>query len=185
MRQDRTNLLSKAAVIFIILATCLAGTIWGAGTTYQLDNGMEVILKETHASPMVAGMVFVKSGSKYESRFENGITHFLEHLLFNGTVNRSREEIDGSIRDLGGYLNAFTRKDLTSYFVLMPKQHIDYGLVTMADMLFNSTIPENELLKERQVVIEEIKRSADSPGWAAEKFFTEKAFAGTNYDRPV
>jgi zinc protease len=185
MRQNRTNLLSKAALSFIISTTILAGTIWGAGTTYRLDNGMEVILKETHASPMVAGMVFVKSGSKYESRFENGITHFLEHLLFNGTVNRSREEIDGSIRDLGGYLNAFTRKDLTSYFVLMPKQHIDYGLVTMADMLFNSTIPENELLKERQVVIEEIKRSADSPGWAAEKFFTEKAFAGTNYDRPV
>jgi len=182
---DRINLLARIALGCLMAAALAASTAHAAGETYELDNGMQIILRENHSSPMVAGMVFVRSGSKYESRYENGITHFLEHLLFDGTVNRSREEIDGSIRDLGGYINAFTRKDLTSYFVLMPEQHIDYGLVTMADMLFNSTIPEDELPKERQVVIEEINRSSDSPGWAAEQFFTEKAYANTDYDRPV
>ncbi|RME31214.1 MAG: insulinase family protein, partial [Candidatus Zixiibacteriota bacterium] len=168
----------------VIILTSLLG-MTAAAETRQLDNGMQVILKENHGSPMIASMVFVRSGSKYESRFENGITHFLEHLLFDGTANLSREEIDRSIRDLGGYINAFTRKELTSFIVLLPKQYITYGMTVQADMLFNSTFPENELPKERKVVIEEINRDADSPGSVAEAFFTEKAYAGTAYARPV
>ncbi len=154
-------------------------------TTYQLENGMSVILKESHSSPMVTSMVFVKSGSKYESEYENGITHFLEHLLFDGTSNKSREDIDGSIRDLGGYINAFTRKDMTAYLVLLPKQYIDFGMTIQADMLFNSTIPEEELPKERKVVIEEIKRGKDSPGYAAENFNIAMTLGATEYSRPV
>ncbi len=156
-----------------------------ADTVDTLDNGMEVIYKEVHSSPMVASILFVKSGAKYESGFENGITHFLEHLLFNGTVNLSREELDNSIGDRGGYINAFTRKELTAYLVLLPKQHIDYGMTVQADMLFNAIIPESELPKERQVVLQEIKRANDAPGAAADDFFVEKAYAGTPYDRPV
>jgi predicted Zn-dependent peptidase len=71
--------------------------------------------------------------------------------------------LDNSVRNLGGYLNAFTRKELTTYLVLLPKQYINFGMTVQADMLFNSTIPEEELAKERKVVIEEIKRDADSP----------------------
>ena len=153
--------------------------------TYDLDNGLTVILKENHASPMVASIIFIKSGSKYESDYENGITHFLEHLLFDGTANLTREELDHSIRRLGGYINAFTRKEMTAYFVLMPKHYIDYGLTVQADMLFNSVFPEQELAKERQVVIEEINQSMDNPEYAAETFFSQKAYAGTDYDRTV
>ncbi len=163
----------------------LTAAVKAQSQKYNLDNGMEVILKENHGSPMVSSIVFVKSGAKYESRFENGITHFLEHLLFNGTTSLGREELDNSVRNLGGYLNAFTRKELTTYLVLLPKQYINFGMTVQADMLFNSTIPEEELAKERKVVIEEIKRDADSPTAAAESFFTEKAYAGTLYDRPV
>jgi len=146
---------------------------------------MEFILKENHSSPMIASVIFVRSGSKYESRYENGLTHFLEHLLFDGTVSLTRKELDLSIRDLGGYINAFTRKDLTAYLVLMPGQYIEYGLTVQADMLFNSVFPEEELAKERKVVIEEIRQSADSPGAAAEGFFTNRAYGGTSYSRPV
>ncbi len=173
-------------VVFALICLLISVSATKAETqTYNLDNGMEVILKENHASPMVSSILFVKSGSKYESKYENGITHFLEHLLFNGTTSLSREQLDNSVRDLGGYLNAFTRKELTAYLVLLPKQYIDFGMTVHADMLFNSTIPEEELTKERKVVIEEIKRDADSPTAAAEAFFTEKAYAGTLYDRPV
>jgi predicted Zn-dependent peptidase len=90
-------------------------------STFRLANGMEVILKENHSSPMISSIVFVKSGSKYETDYENGITHFLKHLAFDGTANKTREEIDRSIRDLGGYINAFTRKDLTAFLVLLPR----------------------------------------------------------------
>ena len=183
-------------ITLLILASfctiCLGPTIFADASLpakqtqyYTLDNGMQVILKEQHGAPMIASVIFVQSGSKYESRFENGITHFLEHLLFDGTTNKSRQEIDESIRDLGGYINAFTRKDMTSYLVLVPRQFIDYGMTVQADMLFNSTIPEDELAKERKVVIEEINRDLDSPGYVADAFFTDHAYAHTPYQRPV
>jgi predicted Zn-dependent peptidase len=175
----------KTAGMFVVLTFALSIPVFGNAEQYRLDNGMEIILKENHSSPMVASVIFVKSGSKYESKFENGITHFLEHLLFNGTATLTREELDASIQDLGGYINAFTRKELTAFLVLLPKQYIDYGLTVQADMLFNSIIPEEELSKERKIVIEEINRDADAPGAPAEAFFMQKAYAETDYNRPV
>ena len=150
-----------------------------------LDNGLQVILKENHASPMATSLIFVKAGSKYENRFNNGVTHFLEHLLFDGTATHTQEEIEGGIERLGGYINAFTNKDFTAYLVLMPRDYIDYGLATQADMLFNSVFPMERFAKERKIVIEEIKQGDDREGSAAEAFFDEKAMAGTPYTRPV
>ncbi|HWR83408.1 MAG TPA: pitrilysin family protein, partial [Candidatus Deferrimicrobium sp.] len=179
-RQSYTRLILTGAFLW-----AFGGSTGIASEHFHLGNGMEVILKESHGSPMVASIVFVKSGSKYESKFENGITHFLEHFLFDGTATLTREQLDLSIQDLGGYINAFTRPELTAFLILMPRQFIDYGLTVQADMLFNSTIPAEELPKERKVVIEEINRDADAPGAAAEAFFVEKAYAGTDYSRPV
>lgn len=172
-------------MMLIATVTLIAGAATGQTESYQLDNGMQVILKENHSSPMVASIVFVRSGSSYEGKFENGITHFLEHLLFDGTTHLTREQLDKSISDLGGYINAFTRKDLTAYLVLLPKQYIDYGMTVQADMLFNSVFPESELAKERNVVIEEIKKDMDAPSAPADDFFTDKAYSMTDYGRPV
>jgi len=175
----------KMAGMFLVLMAVLLTSVFGSTEQYRLDNGMEIILKENHSSPMITSIIFIKSGSKYETKFENGITHFLEHLLFDGTVNMTREELDASVQDLGGYLNAFTRKELTTLFVLLPKQYIKHGLTVQADMLFNSVFPEDELTKERKVVIEEIKRDTDAPDASMEAFFIQKAYAGTDYDQPV
>lgn len=177
---------SKTLLLVALLGLLIGSAVNAADTqTYRLANGMEVILKENHASPMVASVIFVRSGSKYESTYENGITHFLEHLLFDGTSHMSREKLDRSISDLGGYINAFTQKDQTAYLVLLPKQYIQYGMAVQKDMLFNSVFPDSEMTKERKVVIEEISRDADAPGAPAETFFTDKAYAGTDYSRPV
>lgn len=176
----------KSTSLFFFALFLLVSAVHAADAeTYRLKNGMEVILKENHASPMVASVIFVRSGSKYESTYENGITHFLEHLLFDGTSHMSREKLDRSISDLGGYINAFTRKDQTAYLVLLPKQYIDYGMAVQKDMLFNSIFPDSEMVKERKVVIEEINRDADAPNAPADAFFTDKAYAGTDYGRPV
>jgi len=176
---------NKIVFLALLLLSVSFGTLQAKSESFTLDNGMQVILKENHNSPMVATVIFVRSGAKYESPWENGITHFLEHLLFDGTANMSREQLDASVSDLGGYINAFTRKDLTAYLVLLPKQYIDYGMTVQADMLFNSVFPEEELAKERKVVIEEIRRDNDAPGAAAGAFFTQHAYAGTEYARPV
>ncbi len=183
----------KTAKVVVICSLVLALTLSAnlsladdSGTeTYSLPNGMQIILKENHSSPMVASVIFIRSGSKYESTYENGITHLLEHLLFDGTRNLTRQQLDHSITDLGGYINAFTRKDLTAYLVLLPRQYINYGMAVQADMLFNSVFPDAELAKERNVVIEEIKKDADAPGAPAEAFFETHTYHGTDYNRPV
>ena len=154
-------------------------------TIHSLSNGMKIILKEKHASPMIASMIYVNAGSKYETDFNNGVTHFLEHLLFDGTKKRSREDITEGIKYRGGYINAFTRKDLTCYMVLMPDDFIEFGLDVQSDMLFNSILPDSELAKERKVVIEEIKKDQDNIDSQVEDFFASQAYRGTPYCRNV
>jgi predicted Zn-dependent peptidase len=154
-------------------------------TTYKMSNGMDVILKENHSSPMISSVVFVRSGAKYETDFNNGATHFLEHLLFNGTATRTQEEISNRIKNLGGYINAFTRKELTAYMSLVPSEYIAEALDIQQDMLFSSIFPEERFPKERKIVIEEIRKDTDNPEYVAEQFYDRWAYHGSPYSRPV
>lgn len=170
--------------IFILITFSLS---LQAGKTVQftLDNGMVVILKENHSTPMVSSIVCVRAGSKFEDHSNNGFTHFLEHLLFNGTKNLSRLELNEGFKDHGGYINAFTRKDLTGYLFIIPSEFAEYAIATQADQLFNSILPEEEFPKERKIVIEEIKKDNDNPQYRAEMFFDSLIYQGTPYDQPV
>ncbi len=182
---------SKAKLFFVVIILLWFSqinpqTLKEAKTTVHiLSNGMKVILKERHAAPMIASMIYVNAGSKYETDFNNGVTHLLEHLLFDGTKNRSREDITEGIKSRGGYVNAFTRKELTCYMVLMPRDFIELGLDVQSDMLFHSIFPDSELAKERKVVIEEIKKDDDNIDYQVERFFDSQAYKGTPYSRPV
>jgi predicted Zn-dependent peptidase len=174
-------------LIFIALLLAACGTLATAGqaTMYTLPNGMEIILKENHATPLVSSIVVVKAGSKYENDQNNGFTHLLEHMLFNGTETRTREQITEGIKDHGGYINAFTRQELTGYLVVMPKEFAEVGLDIQADQLFHSTLPEAEFPKERDIVVEEIKKDNDNVDNVAQDYFNSVVFAGTPYARPV
>jgi len=175
-----------AAGIFVLcLLTVFPATAAAKTTRVTFDNGMDVIFKENHNSPMVTSIVFVRAGAKYEDNYNNGVTHLLEHLLFDGTASRTRQEISDEIRAHGGYINAFTRKDLTGYLVLMPKEYFEYGIEVQADQLFNSIFPDSELAKERKVVIEEILKDNDGEENLASYFFEAMSMAGTAYERPV
>jgi zinc protease len=154
-------------------------------TLYSLPDGMRIILLEKHANPMIACMVYVNAGSKYETDSNNGVTHFLEHLLFDGTQTKSRTDITEGIKSKGGYINAFTQKELTCYMVLMPKEFIENGLDVQSDMLFNTIFPDTELAKERNIVIEEIKKDEDNIDYQVEEFFDAEVYKGTSYARPV
>ena len=182
--------MKKAFLFFVLfLALCLTANAReaqiGKAKVFDLSNGMKMILIEKHANPMIASMIYVKAGSKYETEFNNGITHFLEHLLFDGTKTKSRTDITEGIRSKGGYINAFTRKDFTAYMTVMPKDFIEYGIQTQADMLFGSIFPKEELAKERKIVIEEIKKDRDSVQEQVFDFFESQVFANTPYARPV
>ena len=154
-------------------------------SVFYLDNGMEIILVENHANPMIAAFTIVKTGSRHEDAVTNGAAHFLEHLLFNGTKTRTQKQLYDEMDFYGGYNNAHTGPDYTNYMVLMPKEFIAQGMDIQADMLFNSTLPEEKFEKERGIITEEIGRSADRPTYQVQNHFLRTFFAGTPYERPV
>ncbi len=154
-------------------------------SVFYLDNGMEVILVENHASPMISAFTIVKTGSCNEDAATNGSAHFLEHLLFNGTKKRTQKEIYEQMDFFGGYNNAHTGPDYTNYMILMPREYIEQGMDIQADMLFNSILPPEKFEKERGIVIEEIGKSADRPTTQVYNHFLRALYSGTPYERPV
>ncbi len=154
-------------------------------SVFYLDNGMEVILVENHASPMIAAVAVIKTGSRNEDEASNGSAHFLEHLLFNGTKTRTQKQIYDEMDFYGGYNNAHTGTDYTNYMILMPKEYIAQGMDIQADMLFNSTLPEEKFEKERGIVIEEIGKDADRHGYQVNNNFQRTFYARTPYELPV
>lgn len=183
----RSTIAAAGCTEFVLAAVVAWGLAWPAGAAerFELDNGMQVVIEENHASPMIAALVFVKAGAKYETPENNGVTHFLEHLLFNGTALRSQEQLEPVIDLYGGYINAFTRKELTGYLVLMPREYIDTGLAIVADMLHGSIIPDAKVEKERGIVTEEIRKDTDNPDYHLETAFAAYNYRGTPYARTV
>lgn len=177
-------MLRKLPVIAMLLLFSLP-IFGGEARQINLSNGMVVILKENHSTPMVASIVCVRAGSEFEDSTNNGFTHFLEHLLFNGTGHLSRIELNEGFKDHGGYINAFTQKDLTGYLFVIPSIYAEYALQTQADQLFNSTLPESEFPKERKIVIEEIKMNYDNPDNQTEMYFDSLIYQGTPYAKTV
>jgi predicted Zn-dependent peptidase len=172
-------------ILCFYLPGCDRDGVGGEGRYYTLGNGMEVILVENQASPMISSIVCVKAGSIYENGTNNGVSHLLEHLLFDGTGERTRIEIMDGIEDHGGYLNATTRDDHTAYILLIPTEHAETGLSIQADMLFNSIFPDSEVVKERKVVTEEINKDRDNPYYVSEKYHRNHLYRGTPFMRPV
>lgn len=170
---------------FLMLVVCGSAMAGLPSTKVTFDNGFQAIFVENHSSPMITSVVFVNAGARYETEYNNGATHFLEHLLFDGTRQYTQEQLSDLVDRHGGYINAFTRKDLTSYLVLMPTQYIDYGLEAQSEQLFYSILPEDKIDKERRIVIEEIRQDDDDPDYRVEKFDNSVVFAGTPYARPV
>lgn len=155
-----------------------------------LENGLQVILMENHANPLIASSVIVKVGVRNETPDINGVSHLLEHLLFNGTKTRTQRQLYDEVDLYGAYNNASTSRDYTLFQMLVQKEYIIQILNIQADMLFNSILPEENLKKERDIVIEEIVR--DQVGTyehplltEAERFFNTKLYQGTSYSMPV
>jgi len=177
----------KHYIICVILALGAIPALAQIGNVEQitLSNGMVVILKENHSTPMVSSIVCVRAGSKFEDETNNGFTHFLEHLLFNGTETMDRLALNEGFKDHGGYINAFTQKDLPGYLFVIPSMYAEYAVKTQAEQLFHSTLPESEFPKERKIVIEEIKKEYDNPETQAEMFFDSLVYQGTPFAQSV
>jgi zinc protease len=131
--------------------------------TFNLPNGQKVIIKEVHTNPIVTIDTWIRTGSVNEDESNNGVSHFLEHLLFKGTDKHPTGEIDEILESKGAIFNAGTSKDYTHFYVTIASEFVDLATNLHADMLLNANIPSEELEKERNVVLEEIRRAEDSP----------------------
>ncbi|HJV32247.1 MAG TPA: pitrilysin family protein [Bacillales bacterium] len=130
---------------------------------YTCQNGVRIVLENIPTVRSVAIGVWIGTGSRDENPKNNGISHFLEHMFFKGTKTRSAREIAESFDSIGGQVNAFTSKEYTCYYAKVLDTHAQYALDVLADMFFNSTFVEEELKKEKNVVLEEIKMYEDTP----------------------
>lgn len=150
-----------------------------------LPNGLEVVLKENHFSKMVAMQCWVKAGSLDEYENEKGMAHLIEHMLFKGTAKRKVGEISSTVEACGGDINAYTTFDRTVYYLTLSSRHIMTGVDLLSDAIFNSSFDADELAKEKEVVLEEIRRGNDSPSNKVGRKVFEQMYAGTEAARPI
>jgi zinc protease len=151
-----------------------------------LSNGLKVLVKEDHRSPVTVSQVWYKVGSSYEPGGQTGISHMLEHMMFKGTDKHPLGEFSRIIAENGGNENAFTGRDYTAYFQTMEKSRLPISFELEADRMRNLHLLEDELVKELQVVTEERRmRTDDQPRSKLQEHFTAMAFSNSPYKNPV
>ena len=129
---------------------------------FELKNGIRIIFKHTKSSVAHCGFI-INTGSRDENLDQNGITHFIEHAIFKGTEKRKSYHILNRLDNVGGEINAYTTKENTSIYASFMQTHFDRAVDLLSDILFNSIYPENELEKEKAVIIDEIYSYQDTP----------------------
>ncbi len=150
-----------------------------------LPSGLKIVTERIESVKSISAGIWVKTGSRNESDELAGVTHFLEHMLFKGTENRSSYDIAQSMESVGGYLNAFTSTEYTCYFARCLDTKLDKALDVLSDMVRNSVFPEEELEKEKKVVLEEMKMYKDSPDDYVFELFSSQVFNDHPIGRPI
>ncbi|MGI6678872.1 MAG: M16 family metallopeptidase [Dehalobacterium sp.] len=128
-----------------------------------LANGIRVVTEEIPFVHSVSIGIWVGTGSRYEEAANHGISHLLEHMMFKGTKNRTAKQIAESLEIVGGQINAFTSKEYTCYYAKVLNDHFDLALDVLGDMFLNSLFTCEDLAKEKNVILEEIKMYEDTP----------------------
>jgi predicted Zn-dependent peptidase len=150
-----------------------------------LPNGLRIVTEHIESVKSISVGIWVKTGSRNETKDQAGVTHFLEHMLFKGTDTRSAYDIALSMESVGGYLNAFTSSEYTCYYARCVDSQLNRALDVLSDMVLNPAFPGEEVEKEKKVVVEEMKMYRDSPDDYLFEEFTSKMFDGHQLGRPV
>ena len=150
-----------------------------------LDNGLRIATDYMNTVETISVGAWVAVGARHEVPELNGISHLLEHMAFKGTRRRSARAIVEEIEAVGGHLNAYTSRDNTAYFAKILKDDLGLAVDIIADILQNSTMDEDELARERAVIVQEINQSHDTPDDVVFDWFQEAAFPNQAMGRPV
>jgi predicted Zn-dependent peptidase len=150
-----------------------------------LDNGVRVVSERLPSVRSVSIGIWVDVGSRDERRGEEGLSHFIEHMVFKGTRRRSAEAISREIDALGGELNAFTSRECTTFYAKVLDEHVGPGIDLLADLFHHSRFDPKELTKEKQVVLDEIRMVEDDPEEFLHDLHTKNAFRAHPLGRPI
>ncbi len=151
----------------------------------QLNNGVRIVWERVPGVRSVAVGLWVGTGSRHEAAAMNGAAHFIEHMVFKGTENRSAAELAEEMDAIGGQVNAFTTKENTCFYARVLSEHLNTALDVLCDMFFCSRFDEQDVQNERGVILEEIEMYKDTPeDLVAEELFG-KVFARTPLGRPI
>lgn len=151
-----------------------------------LENGLVIITLEDRSAPVVSAQVWCRAGSIDEGRWLGaGLSHVLEHMLFKGTTTRGPGRIDQEVQDAGGYMNAYTSFDRTVYWINVPNTGARVAIDILADIVQHATIPEEELVKELDVIRREMDMCHDDPGRRSSRRLFETAYTRSPYRFPV
>lgn len=149
-----------------------------------LDNGLKILAEPRKDRPVSVG-IWVRTGSRDEPAEFNGITHFVEHMLFKGTKNRTALQISEEIDALGGFINGMTHKEYTLFYVDVLPQHLERALDVLADLVKHPLFKEEDIQKEKGVILEEIRMVEDDPQDKVFDLFVENFFKGHPLARPI
>ena len=150
-----------------------------------LDNGIRVVSQEMPDHRSVTLGIWVENGSRHESLEQNGISHFIEHLLFKGTKRRSAAQIAEEIDAVGGVLNAFTAKEHTCYYAKVLDENLPLAIDLLTDIFLNSSFEAEEIERERSVILQEISQAEDTPDDYVHDLFSVDFFKDHPLARPI
>jgi|TARA_R110000787_G_scaffold50852_1_gene120804 predicted Zn-dependent peptidase len=148
---------------------------------HRLSNGFRVVTEKMPGLASASIGVWVTAGARHEAAKQNGIAHFLEHMAFKGTTKRTSLQIAEAIEDVGGYINAYTSREVTAYYVRVLENDVALGLDVIADILRNPLLDNGEMEVERGVILQEIGQALDTPDDVIFDWLQEKAYP----DQPI
>lgn len=152
---------------------------------FKLENGVTIVIQEMDSVESATLGFWVKAGGVTETKENYGISHFLEHMVFKGTVKRSAKRIAEDIENVGGYLNAYTSRNVTAFHSKVLKEDIELAIDILSDMIINPIFPEDELERERGVILQEIGQTIDDPNDIIFDYFQSTAFPDQSMGRPI
>ena len=153
--------------------------------TFELSNGLTVIHQYLPATPVVVTDVWVEAGAIAEPESWSGMAHFLEHMIFKGSPNVMVGEFDWLIENTGGVANAATSYDYAHFYLTTAAPHLEKTLPALADILLRASIPDEEFIREREVVIEEIGSYNDDPDFLGFQALCQNAYQHHPYRRSI
>src|SRR6201997_4041453 len=152
---------------------------------HVFPNGLTVISEEMQHIRSISIGIWIKTGSRDEEPESNGLSHFIEHMVFKGTKNRSAEDIARQVDSIGGNMDAFTAKECICFNVKVLDDHLPIALEVLSDLVLNPVFAVQDIGRERGVILEEIKMDEDNPDYLVHEIFTQNFWKDHPLGKPI